>query len=96
MTREEIEDLCELNPEQAKAFKKLERAYKDCLKKEIYFHQVLETLHAFNGNNVKEIDDTDPDGNSLLDSPFCTQSLYQPCMQITDGWADDNHFVHLK
>ena len=95
MDKQEVSDLCGLNCEQKKAFNSLRRAYKKCLDKNIYFYQVLESLHAYNGNNVEKINDTDvlnQDGNSV----FCTQWIYAPSLKITDAWADDNHFVHLK
>ena len=95
MTNDEVQDLCDLNEEQLKTFKKLERAYQNCLKQNIYFHQVLDKIYPFNGNNVKEIDDTDTLGTGC-NSAFCTQFIFTKSMKITDPWADDNHFVHLK
>lgn len=95
ITKAQVEDLCELNSEQLKAFKKLQRAYRDCLHKNIYFHQILDSLQAFNGNNVEMVDDTDV---LQMDSrsPFCIQSILIPIMKITSSWADDDHFVHFK
>jgi hypothetical protein len=89
MNNEEVELLCDLTEEQLKCFKELKRAYSKCVKSGIYFHQVLDTIHAFNGENVKEIDDNSDNG-------YCTQTIYVPFIHTVCSWADDNHYVHFK
>jgi hypothetical protein len=42
-----------LTPNQEKSFKKLQKAWKDCLKEKIVFTQVLDTLYAFDGNLIR-------------------------------------------
>jgi hypothetical protein len=57
MNKDKLEQLCFLTDKQRKTFKLLKSAYKKCLDEKIYFHQVLETLSAYNGINVDGIDD---------------------------------------
>jgi len=89
MNQDIIESLCKLDEKQTKAFINLKKAYNKCLKSGIYFHQVLETLQAYNGNNISDINDNPEEG-------FCTQKLSINSMKITSGWADDNHYVHFQ
>lgn len=91
MDEETVNSLCDLTSEQKKAFTNLKKAYKRCLNSGIFFHQILESLHAFNGNNVRTVDDNPKDG-------YCIQTLdidYMN-MSILSAWADDNHYVHFK
>lgn len=96
ITREDVERLCELNKEQRIAFNSLQCAYAKCEKANILFHQVLDTLEAYNGNNIDKITDEDINGSVNGESIYCTQTLGAPSLKTANAWADDNHFVHLK
>jgi len=89
MDKETANSLCELTNEQKKAFINLKKAYKRCLNSGIFFHQILDTLEAFNGNNVLTVDDTPDNG-------YCIQTLNIDYMKIVCGWADDDHYVHFR
>jgi len=91
MTKEDVQELIELTPEQEKAFNSLKRAYAKCVKEGIYFHQILDYLSPFNGNNIDTINDTGDD-NGI----YNIQWLNYPTLHTVCGWADDNHFVHFK
>ena len=85
---DDINELCELTDEQRKAFASLKRAYKKCLKTNIIFHQVLDTLHALNGNNVDKVDD--------FKTEYNLDYITVDSMKTVCSWADDTHYVHLK
>ncbi len=80
----------ELTEEQIKAVKSLERAFKKCVKSELYIHNCYGILIAYDGNVVRCVDD---------------QETPIPCSAGTainisrklglDSWADDAHYVHL-
>jgi hypothetical protein len=89
MNFDQADELIQLDTEQTKAFKALGRAYKKCINVGIYFHQVLESLQAFNGNNVECVNDTKEGG-------WLTQEMSPPDIKIVSAWADDNHYVHFK
>lgn len=82
----------DLTPEQEKAFKSFERAYKKCKKAGIEFYTVLETITALNGDRLVRGHD-EPDKND-----FCLQDVTNP--SILDwgfsGWADDDHFAEMR
>jgi len=89
MNKDKLEQLCFLTDKQKRAFKSLKSAYEKCLNEKIYFHQVLETLSAYNGINVEDIDDNPDGGHSTM--------FFRPdAMKITCSWADDTHYIHLK
>ena len=89
MDKSKVSELCELTKEQKKAFKKLKAAYNNCIDSGVFFHQVLSSLYALNGNNIEDIDDNSSNG-------FCIQYMDLPSMSITAAWADDTHYVHLR
>ena len=97
MSEETVGKLIELNQEQIKAFKSLQRAVKKCKKANVYFYQVLESLYGLNGNNVEgieNIENTDhfPDCNSA----FCLSNYLLPEVKTSCSWADDTHVVVIK
>lgn len=81
-----------LNNDQIKAFKSLERAYKKCVKANIEFYTVQDSVMALDGNRIKEVtNDTTPyPVDEFADTNYC----------ITDtglsGFADDRHYLVLK
>jgi len=95
MTIDDVQELIELTPKQKKSWIKLTRAWKECLINNILFYQNLDTLGAFNGENVASIIDYG-DGYPENDDPFAVQNLTWPSMQTTDAWADDQHKVVLR
>ena len=85
----------ELTPEQEKAWKSLKRAFKRCEQTNIYWYQVLESLHPLNGNVVEGV--ADHCGKRLPDGAF--DFSMEPCynrMNITCSFADDAHHAILK
>ena len=84
----------ELTEEQEKAWKSLKRAVKKCEKSNIYWYQVLDLLHAFNGNLVDSVDDhcDKPLPNGAFDLTF----KLLDSIPLTCSFADDNHHVILK
>lgn len=95
---EYYQEAVDLNEEQEKAWKSLVRAIAKCKKANIYFYQVLESLHGLNGNHVETIRLEDRGCLESLsgDHPSCLQMKELPCVITTDGFADDNHFIELK
>jgi hypothetical protein len=76
---------------QMKALKKLENALKECKDANVYFHNCYGTLHAFDGEYVKSVDDTE-DVESIYEPDSSFYPICLPCGE----WADDQHYVHLK
>ena len=99
MDIDEIQEKIEFTTEQQKAWNSLKRAVKKCEKSGIFFYQVLTTTFGMNGKHINGIIctegdfDYDPilytDGNSL-------QSLDIDSVNITDGFADDTHWLKMK
>lgn len=90
--KEDIEDLIELNHEQSKAFKRLQRAVRDCRKLNVYFYQNLETIYGLNGDNVKSIvgaEETDFEDSGVRN----IGNYLMPEVRTTDSFADDQHHV---
>jgi len=95
LTEEDYQRAIELTSEQEKAFASLQRAVLKCKKANIFFYQCLKKLGALNGNNVSGIsDDEDYRGRSAT-HPSCLQYKSYPIVEITDSWADDNHYIEL-
>ena len=90
-SKEYVQKKIKLTTAQEGAFSALVKAIRRCEKEEIYFYMVLDTLSALNGKNVATVSDH-------LDyaDPRNLQFLQYPSVRITDGWADDIHFVQLK
>lgn len=82
----------ELNDEQLKAFKSFERAFKKCLKANIQFYTVLESVHLLNGDELNVVGD---DGGDPEVSTVADLSCYIMDMGLS-GWADDRHSVTRK
>lgn len=80
-----------LTPEQEKAFKSLERAYKKCKKVGIEFYTVLESITALNGKHLIRVHD-EPDKGDINTDDLINPWLYDPGFS---GWADDAHFVEV-
>lgn len=82
----------ELTPEQGKAFKSFERAYKKCKKAGIEFYTVLEHITALNGEYLVRVHDEADKGDINM------ADIYSP--GISDkgftGWADDKHYAEVK
>lgn len=75
---------------QIKAIKKLEKAFKECSKERVIIHNILGNYHCYDGNKVRNIDDTEENGILVEDSD------YYGFMTMISEWADDTHYVHLK
>lgn len=89
MMARNLQSMVDLTPEQLKAWKKLERAFKDFKKSGGKFYTVLDTVSAYNGQYIADIDN---------DVGHCTQDVFMP--SITDaglsGFSDDWHGFILK
>ncbi len=75
--------------EQLKACKGLERAFTKCAKTGVYFHNCYGKLIAYNGDVVKEVNDTETDTS-------CREGYILKIKERLDSWADDLHYVHKK
>ena len=95
MDKEQVEELIKLNPEQQNAFNRLKRAVAACKKSNIYFYQVLESLHCLNGDNVQTVEDIDRTDFKYED-PRNLQYLNYQTVKTDCSWADDTHVVILK
>jgi hypothetical protein len=83
----------QLTPAQKKAFKALEKAWKNCRKEKIVFGQVLNHLYAFDGNLVKcYTDETFCEGFGIALNGDCPAECID---NIPDAWADDPHVLEL-
>lgn len=86
--------VCGLTPEQKRAFNRLKKAYKDCVKAGIYFANNYGDLMAFNKELVSGYGDMcfRPDGKYEV-------VLHGGCpaesMRIANEWADDTHVLGL-
>ncbi len=97
LSQKEIQKLINLTPEQKKAWTQLARAVSQCKKANIYFYQVLESLHGLNGCNVERVDESE--GYRLLggkNENANLQWLDYPCVKTSCSWADDTHYVVTK
>jgi hypothetical protein len=88
-----VTDIIELTEEQKKAWASLSRAFKKCLKANVYFYCVLDTIHALNGDRVKDVwpDEEVHDGPV---SENCDLTAYITHPNLA-GFADDEHEVEL-
>lgn len=82
-------DLMKLDDAQKKAVNKLENALSACAKANVHIHNCYGTLVAYNGWNVRDVNDTPGEigcraGKTII-SPI-----------NLDSWADDRHYVHFK
>lgn len=84
-----LQELIDLTPEQAKAWKRLEKAVKDFRAAGGKFYCVLDSMSGYNGQYVATIDnDGDHDAQSV-DMPTIT--AFGLC-----SFADDRHGITLK
>lgn len=88
-------DIFKLTPEQAKAFKALEKAYSKCVKSGIFFANNYGSLMAFDksivcgyGDSVKYAK-----GVSEVSEHEAGGTVYQ--FKIANEWADDEHYYGL-
>lgn len=81
-----------LTPDQEKAFKSFERAYKKCKKAGIEFYTVLEAIMPLNGEYLIRIHDEKNKGD------MNTSELLNPRLfdMGFSGWADDKHFAEVR
>lgn len=88
-----ISEMCAPTPEQMKAIRSLERAFKKCKEAGIFFHNCYGHLIAFNGRIVKSVNDEKehPDEIDCSEWNYCVKNTFG-----LDMWADDKHFVHLR
>lgn len=77
-----------LTKEQESAVKSLERALKKCHEQNIYIHNCYGTLFTYNGAEVEKVTDD-------ISKIPCYNGRSVTSKYDFDGWADDNHFVHL-
>ena len=86
--------VCELTPEQQRAFNRLKKAYKDCEKAGIYFANNYGDLMAFDNKLVAGYGD-----DSMLPDGEYTVKLSDGCpahsIRIANEWADDTHVLGL-
>ncbi len=99
LSREEIQELIDLTPDQKKAWTQLVRAIKRCKKANIHFYQVLSSLHGLNGNNIKRIDESEAYhsvASCEINEEANLQHLDCPWVETDCSWADDTHYVTIK
>lgn len=102
LTQDEVQEKIDLTPEQQKAFAALERAVEKCRKLNIHFYQVLDSVGGVNGNNVYTIRCDADKGLSDVPEGVWDESrnfnngLSYPYFRLTDGFADDPHYVQLR
>ncbi|HFO4433835.1 hypothetical protein N5T01_00115 [Escherichia coli] len=79
-----LQELIDLTPEQEKAWNRLVKAVKDFRAAGGKFYSVLDTLSAYNGEHVANIDN---------DKGYHTASVYMPSIDAPGltSWADDWH-----
>ncbi len=90
-SEEDYQNAIVLTHKQELAFNSLMRAAKRCEKENVYFYQVLDTLGALNGDNVAIVRE-----GGENNAPNCLQFKHYPSFRLTDGWADDSHYIELK
>lgn len=84
-----LQELVNLTPEQARAWKRFEKAAKDFEKAGGKFYTVLGTISGYNGQYIEDVDN---------DVGEYTQSVYLPSFMNMglSGFADDWHGFVLK
>lgn len=86
----------DLTIEQAKAWKSLVRAIKKCEAANVFWYQVLDSVHPLNGNVVESIEIHDG-GDDLPSGAFdLSENLPFECVSMACGFADDCHHAILK
>lgn len=84
-----LQEMVDLTPEQAKAWKRFEKAFRDFKKAGGKFYTVLETVYGYNGEYIHEVDN---------DGDHCTADVSMPSIMDMglSGFADDWHGFILK
>ncbi|WP_261666927.1 hypothetical protein [Erwinia mallotivora] len=87
--RRTLQQLVDLTPEQLKAWKRFERAFKDFKKAGGKFYTVLETVYGYNGEHIHDVDN---------DVGHHVQGVSMPSIMDRglSGFADDWHGFILK
>lgn len=85
-----FDELVELTPEQAKAWRRFDKAFNDFKKAGGKFYTVLETVYGYNGEHVKTIEN---DGDHSLHTHEMPVFIFDAGLA---GFADDEHFVTFK
>ena len=98
---EKAQELCQMTPEQEKAFKAFKKAHAACVKAGIVFYSCLSNISGYNGANVKQFNAESAewgihpyDRDCLLIDDIYSQSFDLK----TSDFADDpqSHTIELK
>ena len=84
-----------LNDKQAKAFKKFEKAWKECLNENILLVNVYSCLHGYDRQIVADYADN---LNFNESDPLVIRAIDAYCMNTFDivhEWTDDQHLIKL-
>ncbi len=84
-----LQELVDLTPDQEKAWKRFEKAFKDFKKAGGNFYTVLETVYGYNGKYIYEVDN---DGDHFVGDV----SMPSIMDMGLSGFADDWHGFILK
>ncbi|MEB4492262.1 hypothetical protein [Klebsiella pneumoniae] len=85
-----FDELVELTPEQARAWRRLERAIRDFRAAGGQFYTVLETVFGYNGEHVASIGN---EGDYSLKFRDVGPGISDDGLA---GYADDEHFITFK
>lgn len=80
----------ELTPDQTKAIRSLERAFKKCAEAKLYIHNCYGNLIAYDAEVVFNVDDVE----TMIPCTAGTD-INTPNELDLASWADDAHYVHL-
>ena len=81
----------ELTEDQIKAVRSLERAFRKCVKSNLFIHNCYGILIAYDGNMVDCVDD---DETEIPCNEGHTINISRT-LELA-SWADDAHYVHLR
>lgn len=87
-----MQELVNLTPEQAKAWKRLVRAHNDFEKAGGRLYHNTESIYAYNGKHISHIDNADSFSDENLTSDVDMPSI----ITSLDSFADDAHVFVLK
>ena len=96
LTTKEVQELIDMTPEQLKAFKALERAYKKCEKLGICFYNHYGHLTGFNGKHIRCIENIESTEHEYGCPRDLNLSLRGESFVIEQQWTDDTHVLILK
>ena len=91
---DKLYEVCELTPEQQKAFNKLKKAYKDCEKLGVYFVNIYGSLTAFDKKKVAGYGDKDLRPGGVYDIELL-HGCPAESFKISNEWSDDCHVLGL-